>query len=197
MIASRALAPAGGSRTGRPSRANSRPAARICSAAPCAWASSTKPPRSRPRTLAWTTIRRLPFSRLIWFGPSAVSKRATEESGTGAASPPGVLRHDRQLGHHGGIACGPRRRAGRRRRSGGRLRAHGPPRGRPARSTARRRRRWHGRPSAAAAVRSTRGGDGRLAADLLDPHVRRAVDPAQDRGDPVGLRAQHVAKSSP
>ena len=31
-------------------------------------ASSTTEPRSRPRTLAVTTMRRLPFSRLIWFG---------------------------------------------------------------------------------------------------------------------------------
>ncbi len=33
-------------------------------------ASSTNAPRSAPRTLAWTTTRRLPFSRLIWFSPS-------------------------------------------------------------------------------------------------------------------------------
>jgi hypothetical protein len=34
--------------------------------------SATKLPRSRPRTLAVTTTRRLPFSRLIWFGPGDV-----------------------------------------------------------------------------------------------------------------------------
>lgn len=40
----------------------------------CIWpifacASSTNPPRSRPRTLICTTTIRLPFSRLIWFNP--------------------------------------------------------------------------------------------------------------------------------
>ena len=39
---------------------------------------------SRPRTFACTTIRRLPFSRLIWFGPSAISIFATDASGTNA-----------------------------------------------------------------------------------------------------------------
>ena len=44
-------------------------------------ASATKEPRSRPRTLAVTTTRRLPFSRLIWFGPGAMAMRATAPSG--------------------------------------------------------------------------------------------------------------------
>ncbi|KAG0764717.1 hypothetical protein G6F22_018166 [Rhizopus arrhizus] len=34
-------------------------------------ASATKEPRSRPRTLALTTMRRLPSSREIWLGPGA------------------------------------------------------------------------------------------------------------------------------
>jgi len=44
-------------------------------------ASATKEPRSRPRTLALTTTRRLPSSRLIWFGPCAEVKLATSPSG--------------------------------------------------------------------------------------------------------------------
>ena len=35
----------------------------------------------RLRTFACTTTRRLPFSRLIWFGPSAIVRAATFESG--------------------------------------------------------------------------------------------------------------------
>ncbi len=37
---------------------------------------------SRPRTLALTTMRRLPSSRLTWLGPGAVSNVATADSGT-------------------------------------------------------------------------------------------------------------------
>src|SRR5690625_3974594 len=37
-----------------------------------ACACATNPPKSRPRTLACTTMRRLPFSRLIWLGPSLI-----------------------------------------------------------------------------------------------------------------------------
>lgn len=46
------------------------------------WASETKEPRSRPRTLHWTTTRRLAFSRVIWLMPSVSSMRATEPRGT-------------------------------------------------------------------------------------------------------------------
>ncbi len=42
---------------------------------------------SRPRTLAVTTTRRLPFSREIWFGPSATEKLATCLSRTEVARP--------------------------------------------------------------------------------------------------------------
>ena len=44
-------------------------------------ASATNVPMSRPRTLALTTMRRLPFSLLIWFGPGAKSSVATSASG--------------------------------------------------------------------------------------------------------------------
>ncbi len=54
--------------------------------AACAW--PTNPPRSRPRTLACTTTRRLPLLRLIWFGPSLTLMRATEDSGI--TTPAGV-----------------------------------------------------------------------------------------------------------
>ena len=40
-------------------------------------ASATTEAMSRPRTFAVTTTRRLPFSRLIWFGPSVRLKRAS------------------------------------------------------------------------------------------------------------------------
>lgn len=50
-----------------------------CWTFPCA--SPTKPPRSRPRTWAWTTMRRLPLLRLIWFRPSATWMRATDDKG--------------------------------------------------------------------------------------------------------------------
>ena len=53
-----------------------------------ALASATTPAMSRPRTLAWITTRRLPFSRLIWFGPSITRMSARLASGTKA--PPGV-----------------------------------------------------------------------------------------------------------
>jgi hypothetical protein len=43
-----------------------------------ACASCTTPAMSRPRTFACTTTRRFPFSRLIWFGPLAVTSDATE-----------------------------------------------------------------------------------------------------------------------
>ncbi len=47
---------------------------------PCS-ASATKEPMSRPRTLALTTIRRLPFSRLTWLGPGARSRVAISARG--------------------------------------------------------------------------------------------------------------------
>ena len=56
------------------------------------WASSTNEPRSRPRTLHCTTIRRLPFSRLIWLVPSATSILATLPSGTKPISSIGAPR---------------------------------------------------------------------------------------------------------
>ena len=70
-----AAAPRPGSRTARPSRASS-PAAARPRAAIARCASATNEPRSRPRTLACTTMRRLPFSRLIWFGPSVDARRS-------------------------------------------------------------------------------------------------------------------------
>jgi len=45
-------------------------------------------PRSRPGTLAVTTTRRLPSSRLIWFGPVTTSTLATSARGTKPAVPP-------------------------------------------------------------------------------------------------------------
>ena len=45
-------------------------------------ASATNDSRSRPRTLAVTTMRRLPCSRLIWFGSGAKSICASSERGT-------------------------------------------------------------------------------------------------------------------
>ena len=45
-------------------------------------ASATKEPMSRPRTLALTTTRRLPSSRLTWLGPGDRSREATSASGT-------------------------------------------------------------------------------------------------------------------
>ena len=53
--------------------------------------SATNPPRSRPRTFAVTTTRRLPFSRLTWFGPVVSSICATSRSGTNCGSPPAQL----------------------------------------------------------------------------------------------------------
>src|SRR3546814_17670830 len=49
-----------------------------------ACASATTDPTSRPRTLACTTTRRSPFSRLIWLGPSTTLISATLDSGTSA-----------------------------------------------------------------------------------------------------------------
>ena len=46
------------------------------------YTSATNDPMSRPRTLAVTTTRRLPSSRLIWFGPGAMSSDATSPSCT-------------------------------------------------------------------------------------------------------------------
>src|SRR5215204_4707374 len=43
---------------------------------------------SRPRTLPVTTTRRFPFSRLIWFGPSANSNEATWCRGIVGVVPP-------------------------------------------------------------------------------------------------------------
>ena len=51
---------------------------------------------SRPRTLACTTTRRLPFSRLIWFGPSRERERARPRfSGMAAAIAPASARRQR------------------------------------------------------------------------------------------------------
>ena len=66
-----------GSRTARPSRASSPGGSLHLLRRSCACASATNEPMSRPRTLACTTTRRLPFSRLIWFGPSANANVAT------------------------------------------------------------------------------------------------------------------------
>src|SRR3546814_5888579 len=44
-------------------------------------------PRSRPRTLAVTTTRRLPSSRLIWLGPITTSTLATSSTGTNPRGP--------------------------------------------------------------------------------------------------------------
>ena len=53
---------------------------------------STNEPMSRPRTLAVTTTRRLPFSRLIWFGPSVcVERRRSPRSGIGRPRRPSAV----------------------------------------------------------------------------------------------------------
>ena len=73
------------SRTARP-----RPSNNLAETAPArsilACASATTEPMSRPRTLAVTTTRRLPFSRLIWLGPSERRKVATCRSGNGGGA---------------------------------------------------------------------------------------------------------------
>ena len=121
----------------RPSRASSRPAAST-SAPMRAAASATNEPRSRPRTFAVTTTRRLPFSRLIWFGPGASSSRATAPSGTKLgharrwcsrrfASPCAIRQRDRQALERVDVRRAAPPAAARRGRSAGRPRRSGRP----------------------------------------------------------------------
>ena len=71
-------------RTGHPTSSSNRLGSSTLSAIRRS-ASATNEPMSRPRTLAVTTTRRLPFSRLIWFGPGAISNVATCPRGTNPA----------------------------------------------------------------------------------------------------------------
>ena len=67
-IASRLRGRLAAARRCRRTRSSSLPACSTCSATARS-TSCTNEPRSRPRTFAVTTTRRLPFSRLIWLTP--------------------------------------------------------------------------------------------------------------------------------
>ena len=79
---------AAGSRTARRARGTSPVGIPASSGASAAFASAAKRPRSRPRTFASTTTRRIPFSRLTCMGPSTTFTEAISPSGT--RDPPGA-----------------------------------------------------------------------------------------------------------
>ena len=126
------------SRTVRPRSPNSR-AASVTSAATLACASSTIEPMSRPRTSAVTTTRRLPFSRLIWFGPSEELKSAScaQRDRWRPVRLGGGRQRNREVLQRLDIVTQERPEAARRSGSGGRLRTPRRPPGRPPRCRSR------------------------------------------------------------
>ena len=201
-----------GSRTGRPTRSSS-PAGSVDLGARCAAAASaTNEPRSRPRTFACTTTRRLPFSRLTWFGPFAERELARRRRAARSAAA-GVACRERDAGPElvrvaAAGSAGARARARSSRSASGRRttrsKRRSPSKTCPAARAADRRsrrrpaRRRRSARSARARSRSISIVSTGRPVDLLDLHVGRARDraraPSRSRSRCAQQRVEVVAE---